>query len=220
MTPFKLVITLKTPLVMSATRTTLDALLSAAVFRKTGLTGFQTLPHIPLEKGEDGIFKGSSMFCGGSYSFDTVGRVMALKNLSDKDESMFKPNGTRGYKGISSKREAYKNHLVSYTAISARQVVFYGVGKPDEVVSLIENHIVGIGKCANSGAGEIESVKWEPCDDHSWVTKSGKPARPLPVEIWKKLSSGRQVPVAPVAVRLPYWDTPKVPAVYPVDLKI
>ncbi len=60
--PFKLVIKLATPFVMGRTRTTLDGLLSAAVFKETGLMDKDTFAHIPLERGEGGIFKASCMF--------------------------------------------------------------------------------------------------------------------------------------------------------------
>lgn len=223
--PFKLVIKLATPLVMGRTRTTLDGLLSAAVYRETGLMGKDTIPHIPLEQGEDGIFKASCMFVAGAYSHETVGRIMSIRGRNDLDASLFSPNSKgklKRYLGVDTARGPYKSNMSSYQGIDAKTVVFFGVGDPDRVVQMIENNILGLGKRSNAGAGQIMGIHWEPViEDESWVTAAGKPARPLPLAIWKKLSASRSVPIAHVTVRIPYWETAMaVEAVHPVGLTI
>ncbi len=222
--PFKLVIKLATPFVMGRTRTTLDGLLSAAVFKETGLMDKDTFTHIPLERGEGGIFKASCMFVHGIFTHEVVGRVMGLRGRSDLDEVLFSPNSKAGtrYLAVDTARGPYKSNMSNYQGVNARTVVFFGVGDPERVVQLIENNIIGIGKRSNAGAGQISSVHWEPVtEDWSWVTPGGKPARPLPLAIWNKISASRDVPISQVTVQIPYWDVVKaVEAVHPVDLTL
>lgn len=219
---FKLVIKLATPLIMGRTRTTLDGLLSAAVFKETGLMGEDTIAHIPLERGEGGIFKASCMFVQGIYTHEVVGRIMGLRSTADLDISLFPPNSKAGtrYLAVDTVRGAYKANMTNYPGINARTVCFFAVGDPDRVVEMIENNILGIGKRSNAGAGQIASVYWEPvAEDWSWITPGGKPARPLPLPIWKMISASRDVPISQVTVQIPYWDVEKtVEAVHPVDL--
>lgn len=61
--PFKLVIKLATPFVMGRTRTTLDGLLSAAVFKETGLMDKDTFAHIPLERGRVASSRQAACLC-------------------------------------------------------------------------------------------------------------------------------------------------------------
>lgn len=216
MTNFKLILTLATPFYCPHPLT-LDALLSAAIFQATGLRGDETLEHIPLAS-EDGIFKGSSLFCLPSYRHVTVGRVMALRGETDLSPALFAPKGKR-YVYIDQKRGDYKINMSAYPGIESRQVYFFGVGDPEKAAHLIHSFILGIGKRSNAGAGEITGVEWvEMDDDQSWVTAKGKPARPLPVGIWEKLGGDMSIQTAPLSVSLPYWETPKVTAVFPESL--
>lgn len=221
---FKLVIKLATPVIMGRTRTTLDGLLSAAVFKETGLMCEDTLDHIPLERGHGGIFKASCMFVQGIYIHEVVGRVMGLRGRADIDVSLFPPNSKAGnrYLAVDTARGAYKANMSNYSGINARTVCFFGVGDPDRVVQMIENNIIGIGKRSNAGAGQIASVHWEPVtEDWSWKTPGGKPARPLPLATWKMISASRDVPISTVTVQIPYWDVEKaVEAVHPIDMNI
>ncbi|EJY6032560.1 hypothetical protein FA341_14785 [Pseudomonas aeruginosa] len=219
---FKLVIKLATPFVMSRPRTTLDGLLSAAVFRETGLMGGDTIPHIPLER-EDGIFKGSCAFVSGGYTHATVQRIMNLRGLADMTDEHFAPNSkgkVKRYLGVDIKRGPYKANMSSYAGIDAKTVIFFGKGDPDRVVELIKNNIPGLGRRANAGAGEIIDVSWVKVSadrDCSWIMPSGSPARPLPLDVWNRISGHRKMPVADLTVRVPYWSGEAVQAVYPMD---
>lgn len=220
-TAFKLVISLATPFVMSRPRTTLDSLLSAAVFRETGLMGTDTIPHIPLVR-EEGIFKGSCAFIAGNYSHTTVQRVMTLRGGNDLSEEHFAPQSkgkVKRYLAVDTKRGEYKSNMSNYAGMDARTVVFFGVGDPERVVDLIQNNLPGLGRRANAGAGEIVGVTWKRMEeDYSWVTASGLPARPLPLALWNKISANRQVPVADLTVQVPYWNGELVSAVYPLAI--
>lgn len=224
---FKLTINLATPFIMGRTRTTLDSLLSAAIFRKTGLKGSDCIPHIPLEQ-EHGIFKASSLFISDESRLSHVkaGRTMSLKGLNDLSVDHFLPNSANGqrYLAVDQARGPYKSNMSEYSALSATEVCFYGVGDAEAVKELIETYIPGIGAHSSQGAGQILDVQYELLSnesDFSWITESGKPARPLPVEIWNTLPSIDSVSVkgaANVTVRFPYWDHDNSAlAVFPIE---
>jgi len=222
-TPFRLEIKLATPFAMSKPRTTLDSLLSAAIFRENGAMGADTIPHIPLDQ-EDGVFKGSCAFIAGNFSHTKVQRIMNLNGLNDHTPDHFAPQSKgkiKRYLAISVKREAYKANLSNHAALDARTVVFFGVGNPERVVELIQTNIPGLGKRANAGAGEIVSVTWQKMDaDRSWITPSGLPARPLPLGVWNRISASRIVPIADLTVQVPYWSGEVVAAVYPLEVSV
>lgn len=217
-TSFKLTITLATPFYLAQTLT-LDALLSAAIFKKTGLMGIEAIPHIPLSH-KDGIFKGSSLFCHPRYRHVVVGRVMALRNKHDLSVDVFSPNkrGGKEYVYVDQKRGEYKACMNAYPGISADEVYFWGVGDMKAVADLLGNYILGIGKRSNAGAGEIIDIQCDKLDDDfSWVTQRGMPARPLPIQTWETMG-GASRPFIPMAVSAPYWESKKVLAVFPDNL--
>ena len=212
---FKVTLDLVTPFFMGHVLT-LDGLLSAAIYKKTEKYGADAIPMIPLEM-EEGIFKGSSMFCHPLYRHQSLGRVMALRGRNDLDVSIFSPNGRGGknYTYIDQKRNEYKATITEYPGIFSKEVYFWGVGDMKSVEFLLSNFIIGIGKRSNAGAGEIAQVHVEEIDDdYSWITRNGHPARPLPIELWKKLR-GTERPSIPAAVTVPYHNGIEVDAVFP-----
>lgn len=218
MIPFKLTLTLATPFI-SDFPITLDGILSAAIFRKLGHKGADTIPFIPLMR-EQGIFKSSSLHYTQNFTHTTIPRVMSLRGESDLSINAFAPNSKKGarYLAVDKKRGPYKTNLESIQAIDAPEVFFWAVGNPEEVVQLILDYIPGIGKRSNAGAGQILDVFFEyQADDYSWVSAKGLPARPLPVSIWSSISDidPSSLPRAPMAVDVPYWSGESVEAVFP-----
>lgn len=213
-TPFELILELLTPFSMRYP-VTLDALLSAAVFNKTGLMGKDTIEHIPLAM-EKRIFKGSSLQLPRIWQYSPVCRIMGLRGEGDLSPAAFAPKRAGRYVFIDQQRGDYKRNLYSHQGIQAKEVRFFGVGDPEKTVALIQHYIPGLGKRTNGGAGEIVGVHWLPTEeDYSWVLPDGSPARPLPVAIWQEIGGDPSAPVAPAPVTLPYWESPKVDAVSP-----
>lgn len=216
--PFKLTLSLATPFYLQDTLT-LDGLLSAAVFRKTGLMGIDTIPHIPLEQHE-GIFKASSMFCHARYRHAIVGRSMMLRSKNDLSVDVFSPNGRGGkkYVFVEQTKDTYKATMNAYPGISSKEVYFWGVGDMHAVAELLRNYIIGIGKRSNAGAGEIIDIQCDELDeDLSWVTSKGLPARPLPIGVWERIGGASRASI-PLSITIPYWESAKVESVFPAGL--
>lgn len=215
--PFLLKLNLSSPFHLSAPLT-LDGLLSHAVFCEKGLMDEATIDHIPLARGEMGIFKASALHIPKS-AFYVRGKFNRVASLRDLKISDFSPNVGKGknarYGQVDTQRGPYKTVINSYSAHDAREVVFYAVGDPDEVVRLISNYVPGVGKCANSGAGQIESASWSLLEnDYSWITPKGTPARPLPSELWNQLSDSRYE-TEPMSYQVPYSKSKRVASVFP-----
>lgn len=213
-TNFRLKLKLATPFSLSSWLT-LDSLLSAAVYNATGLVGESTIPYIPLAQ-RNGIFLGSSLFYGVAHRHAPVGRIMSLRGERDLSVRLFRPNGKK-YVPILPNKGPYKFNMSAYPGIEAREACFWGVGDKDQAAYLISTFIPGIGKRASGGAGAIVSVAvTESETDLSWVRADGTPARPLPIDLWREIAGEATAPVAEIAVRFPYWESEKVPAVFPV----
>lgn len=221
-TPFRLTLTLATPFVMGARRTTLDGLLSAAVFRERGLMGMDTAPYIPLER-EHGIFKGSSLFCHPGYTHVEKTVFMRLGLQNDRGPGLFAPFKRGGkYAHIDQVRGEYKANMSKYQAINSREVYFWGVGDPERACSLIQTFIPGIGKRSGAGSGEIIDVRYDLEESQScaWLSVKEEPMRPMPLWLWSQITGNRPAPVVQHAVDLPYWDSDTVEAVIPLGMCI
>lgn len=219
--PFKLTIEMLTPFVLGQHALTLDGLLSAAIFRATGKMNEDTIPEIPLVRESVGgfaLFHASSCHYPQRHAYENVSRVMSLRSEHDLAPTLFAPNRRDGsYGHVDQKRGPYKSNLDSYPAINCREVYFWGVGDGERCAQLVRHYIVGIGRRANAGAGQIGAVNVEPDDDYSWVTLRGTPARPLPKTVWEQVSDS-PAPTMPLAVDVPYYRSPRVEAVFPTSL--
>jgi hypothetical protein len=217
--PFRLTLQIATPFAIDYPMT-LDGLLSAAIFRQSGKQGIETIPDIPLKR-EHGIFCASSLHYSKRYRHESVHRVMSLRGERDLSINLFRPNRKRGdgYLVIDQNRGQYKANMSSHAGIFANEVFFWGVGDGHACADLIRAYILGIGKRANAGAGQIYGVHVEAAPDHAWVAPDGSPARPLPLELWHEIG-GKPSESAPMAVDLPYWQAPQVLAVFPPSLVV
>lgn len=215
-TSFKLILEIATPMVLD-TIPTLDAVLSAAVYHKTGLIRKDTIPEIPLAR-EHGIFRGSCMVLPRNYRHRLVSRVMNLRGEADLDPGRFQ-TGTRSGFRVDRQRGPYKANLDAYQAYEASEVYFYGHGDPEKAQDLIATYLPGLGRRVNAGAGQVVNVRWlATAEDYSWRRRDGSPARYLPVDLWRSLGGRKTAPAAQLAVDLPYWETTPVPAVFPESL--
>jgi CRISPR type IV-associated protein Csf3 len=223
MTPFKLMLTLESPAILTH-QLTLDALLSAAVYRATGKAEAETIPLIPLER-EGDIFRASCLFFPEHYQYrvSPQSMVMGLRGQDDLSAEAFSPNRKNGtYGHVDTQRGPYKSSLGTYTAYESREPwYFYAVGDPEAVTRMVTDFIPGIGRRTAQGFGQVGAVTWDAIhDDFSWVQPSGFPARYLPLSLWQQLGGREDAPCAPFSVKIPYWRTENIVSqtVFPPEL--
>ncbi|CAM3864455.1 hypothetical protein VRRI112168_03755 [Vreelandella rituensis] len=214
--PFELKLDLVSPVILPF-HTTLDGLLSFAAEVMTGLRGDDLVPHIPLERDPDsGIFRASSIFLGPEVHYLDRIKVRSMRSADDLDIRNIGPKrtakgkvSTRPYTPLDKKRGDYANKLSKYVTVMAPTATCYGVGKPADILHLLEL-VIGLGKHANQGQGQIagRSIR-EIADDRSWIAADGTPARPLPVALWESISATpvEQVTHGLSPCRFPYWAT-------------
>lgn len=222
--PFELTFDLATPVVMPF-QTTLDGLLSYAAAAMTGLEGEELVPHIPLALDQESrIFKASSIFLGPQPRYMDAIKVRSMRSADDLDARSIAPRRTaKGiiaktpYPQLDKKRGDFANKMSRYITVQVPYATCYGVGRPDEVMLLLEL-IGGLGRFANQGQGEItgRSIR-QITHDRSWISTTGQPNRPIPVATWERVS---QTPVddvthGPAHCRFPYWETPSELCVMP-----
>lgn len=222
MVPFKMTLTLATPVIMPF-HTTLDGLLSYAGEAMTGLRDASLVDVLPLARDEaSGIFRASSIFLSRNASYEKLVKVRSLKHW-DLDAMLIAPKRSKAgklaatpYSLIDKTRGAYANKLSVMSTLRTPKAVCYGVGDIEQVKLLMEC-VQGLGRHAHQGQGEILQVDIEPVEsDGSWVDDAGRPRRPIPVAVWQaKVGRVDSTDVAIMPTRFPYWLHPPEPCVAP-----
>lgn len=103
--------------------------------------------------------------------------------------------------------------------LTADSVHWFGRGDVEQVEYLM-SMLPGVGRKASVGNGAFDhsTLSIDVLDtDQSWVFKD-KPARPLPIELWQKVSSNRDVSEEFVAYTYPYFETAKAQCAVPQSL--
>ncbi|AJY53171.1 hypothetical protein [Halomonas sp. KO116] len=227
MQPFKMTMTLASPVVMPF-NTTLDGLLSFAGEALTGLRGAKLADVMPLARDvESGIFKASSIFLSNAAFYENLVKVRALKHW-DLDTQLIGPKKTKKgkvarvpYPSIDKSRGDYANKLSVMTTLRTPLAACYGVGDI-ETIELWMQCILGLGRHAQQGQGEIVQLDISPMDaDLSWVNDDGLPQRPLPVNVWVRDGHALDgVTTTIAATQFPYWESPLESCVAPLHTVI
>jgi hypothetical protein len=182
---------------------TLDALLWGAA-RLATENDIPDLLDIPL-KMTDGVFHGSSMLCDPMFSVSPVRFFQSIYNERQEDDlspawldtKLYKNSsvGVHDLKSGTTVRGTFSVKENEYAALSrgkSWEVGFYGCGDLNLVESML--HLLpGIGKKASRGYGAITGVNVKPEDQDLSMMREGLPMRPIPVELWDRLS-GRPLP--------------------------
>lgn len=204
--PFTLRLQLATS-VITGRRLTLDALLAALIFERTGDPD-EAHATIPLAR-PDGVWAGSAALLEGPAPVRPVSVIQALKARLDITPGMVRP-GKRGYPRVEEARGPYRNRMTDYKAHDAAAVWFTGRGDIDRVRELVE-HIPAVGAKRSSGHGKVDAVQLRRggIDDAGIAFADGTPARPVPVEVWEA-RGGKRADTALEACRPPYWNGTRV----------
>lgn len=211
--PFSIALRLHTPFVSSPLHPpTLDALLAAARFNQTG--DIQEMLDIPLSC-TDGVFHGScpSILEPMGSALRATTRIF-ISTLRATDLSL--PN-VQFPSEIDPKRGTYQSQMTKHTAYSvpggggtSATLVFYGRGDPEHVHQLLSEFLLGVGKCAARGMGEIAQIG-DPVDlNEDLSLKIGdQPMRPIPLATWIRMGGPGDVNQGFAAWRPPYYAAAK-----------
>lgn len=215
LTPFELRIQLRTPMELGRYSVRLDGLLWHTLYLHLGcpVKAQEALSdYLADVKNDFGqrYYKASSMAFGlmgilntgkqevvESLLAVTRAKVGVMRDGSDLSPERFKPNGGAGkrYKRVVTDGGAYKARLNKNPAYFANHIVFYGVGKGDEIADLMQFYVGAVGVNANSGSGTIGDISaFNVENDFSLVDQFGLPARPLPTTDYTP-KNGKDIPI-------------------------
>lgn len=229
-TPFCVTALLDTPLVLSADSfLTLDALLAAAVFKRTHDV---EAAHggVPLST-TCGIFHGSAAFVrnplrrsrpGFKRGFQPVEEmwIQKLAYQTGTGKNSDKPLARQGR--IDTQRASgHKSSTDEFMAYDTNQVIWMGCGNVDAVQDLL-TEIAFIGKKSRQGYGQVAEfiVDEVDLDESLWSVRHGaaRPTRPIPLPIWRDAGhTDHGLITRPCAARLPYFGAQPEMCVVPMS---
>lgn len=237
--PFCVTAGLQTPVILTTDAyLTLDSLLGAAVFARTG-EAEAAVQEIPLAQ-TDGIFHGSAGFLdsvllkapGAGFKLGIQPTeemwLPAYQTGTSEDKATGRKfrNNKRLVRRVDTVRGEYSTTLDAYSAFAAAQITWFGCGEMKAVRDLL-GEITSVGKKSRQGWGAIVGFHLEEIDVDLSLSRQrrgmDRPMRPIPAATWQ--AWGRDITPALLtrecAVRPPYFCGPKIRCVVPAtrDLK-
>lgn len=188
--PFRVLLRLRTPIVMTDYAPTLDGMLYSAMQKHAG--DDPLLAHEELRKAlafneELGVYHASSLWFGLEMTQGlTMSRYVRVDVLNNKlDSRMFAARKVAGrFSTINLNGGPTKRRLTDRPAYCAPAAVFFGCGDPDLVREYLDYYRPGVGydaDCGGMGAYDLIELT-EMADDLSLYCRDGSPNRPLPSE--------------------------------------
>lgn len=212
--PFRLRAKLRTPVAYGVTSVMLDSLVARALYLHHGDYVVADAEMRKLFAQTDGIVHASSMAfivsAESTVSARPIPWVGAIRHGDGRlSDAHVRPYGSRTpYPRLMTEGGPYKNRLRIDQGYYSDEVLWHGVGDARQISALLSFYVINIGRGGWPGsAGDIESFTAEPVEiDESLIDATGQPARPLPVELFQKLSGGVRVKHPDFArVHQPYW---------------
>ena len=203
--------------VIAAGRLNLDSILAALIYRETQDLD-RAHAEIPLAR-TDGIWHGSSAF----FDLGLSGETGFSRRMSDseKESAVWFRGGRRMRFSlfVDSQRGKYQNLLDSYSHLSTPAVRWFGRGDIQQVRELVSSMIY-VGKKGGSGFGKVSEAGVEvvPIEHDYSMMFQGKPARPIPVEMWHATfgsTANGDCRTNMESVTPPYFETEKKLCVVP-----
>lgn len=235
--PFQLTIRLRSPAIFSGRHLpTLDALCAAARFRQTD--SLIEMLDIPLARTQ-GLFHGSAPIIAESTGRATIlyeQKIFRALRRADLDVAGVQwgrdinPANDKTCQVVGSTYRTFLTSRMRTTEKAKGQrlkeacftLVYAGRGDGEACADLLRDTLLGVGRRASRGFGEILSIN-EPAElaeDQSFI-RAGQPARPIPVTLWESWGfSVTDGTVELAAICPPYSHTDRVPCVMPNGLDI
>ena len=210
--------TLDTPIIFgSRAFLTLDALLTALIFERTG-DAESAMSSVPLARTGD-ICHGSAAFLMGEVQPAPAGTAVFRGGLQPREASepgfawpSRKIKGRRQYTAINQKSGAYRNTLDAYEALEAERIVWFGRGDISAVSELL-GELTHVGRKVRQGYGRLVpgSMRIESREEDrsiAWTLEDGAiPMRPVNVDAWQALGFGAEgLRIEAATDRMPYFD--------------
>jgi len=220
--PFKIKLSLMSPVVMAHPWFHLDGIIAHLLLRKILGSLFYTLPtntpidfysilELPLKKFIHETFS----FYHASISFfkqENLSTTTIYKRFHERDLSYL---NTRRKK-ISTRSGSLKDHAIKLPQVSTNLVFFYGNGDIVEIKKLLEG-LPGLGKKVAIGFGFIKSfIIKEIYQDYS-ILKNNITMRPLPVNLAR---ASDKIKKMILGFRFPYWARQNITLCVPPGEKI
>ena len=234
--PFQLTIRLRSPVIFSGFHLpTLDAVLAAARYRQTG--SLAEMLDIPLKRTGD-VFHGSVAMVVDPPAQVLQSRMYVLyRALRGQDMDIagvqfpktIDPARDETFQVVASQYATYftaapatKRGLGARSAGPALTLVYDGCGDGEACAALLADFLLGIGKRAGRGFGEIApNGVGDPMEreaDYSLKGPDGSPRRPIPVTLWAALGGAPDQATEEVSYYPPYNESPRSLCVMPPAL--
>lgn len=193
-TPFRVLLRLLSPVVITEFSPTLDGILFEAVRQRSPMKSDQevieALKDILAFDDDYGVFHSSSLRFGVTPQQSLVAQSYCRTDYlheGKRSSSMFSSNGAKGrYTSIVVAGGPTKKRMNVRPAYAAPFALFDVFGDAKAVAALLKNTFVGIGYDAqNAGMGhfDTETVEIIPLDEDVSLVESGQAKRPLPAGI-------------------------------------
>lgn len=215
---FRIRARMKSPILLREEWPSLDGILAAAIFSKTGSVE-KAHSEIPLARTED-VWHGSTMkmIFEGRLPKTKKATIFGGLMVSDIDPPVCTLSKGE-QKKIEVGRGKYLKKSLSYSSWNPSFIEFVGVGDPEQTLALLSSYVFSIGSGRQRGEGSVG--KWmfpeEMEDDRSMVFPSGSPARPIPVDLWKTLGNVKsRARIEYASIAPPYWNGDRVLCASPV----
>ena len=178
----KITADLETPIVFGGGYLTLDALLAALIFERTG--------DVDAAHGAVPLANANGLFHASAAIFEPIDsrRVSFVANLRaahalDPDLLLRDKTGKVHHKIGPTRRQDFGAVMNAYAAFDAPEIVWYAEGDGAAVERLLDGARF-IGKRRGSGFGEVRRWSVEGGDLDGVVGPFGDPLRPVPVEMF------------------------------------
>ena len=191
---------LAAPIVFAGGYLTLDALLAAVLFERSGDVD-AAHEAVPLAR-SGGLFHASAAILE-PWDSRPVSFVANLRADHSLDPDLLKRERGKVHRKIGrSRRQDFGAVMNRYAAVAAPEAVWYAEGDAEAAKRLLEG--VGfIGKRRASGFGEVSRWLFEESDSDGIAGPFGEPLRPVPEEMFSGDTSALKVEAA---WRPAYWS--------------
>ena len=181
----------------------LDAVL-LALATQSGIPYDQAVADLPITQ-RNGLFRCSQLLWDGLPDTVTVKKQMNIWAPGSLDS--YADTVQKGF--VKSDRKTYKPLMDDYLAMDLPQTYFLVETQDQDRLLADVQAIPALGKWSRKGCGMVDGVTLEPIDADPWVRPDGRPARALPINMWK-MNFGGPCALNMEVVQPPYWDSEKV----------